>query len=378
MARAAPRSSRPLEPPREGRPPPGGKGRGAQSNQSGRYEREAKEPFDDGWPVDEALTPVPTSVTAETPRKIINFVDSPFVGFDRTINPYRGCEHGCVYCFARPTHAYYGLSPGLDFETKLFVKPNAAALLRRELSARSYRPKPIAIGTNTDPYQPIERRLKVMRGVLETLAEFRHPVSVLTKSAAITRDIDVLSRLARDGLVKAMLSVTTLDSALARAMEPRAAAPHRRLDAIARLAGAGVPVGVMTAPMIPGLNDEEMEGLLEAARAAGAAWAGYTIIRLPLEVAPLFKEWLEAAQPHRAARVMRHIREMNGGRDYDPQWSRAGEPRSVYARLLADRFARACARLGLSTSGPALDLSKFAPPHAENAQLSLFSESPRG
>ena len=326
---------------------------------------------DDGWSADDPA-PLKTEVTLEAPRTIINYVNSPFVGFDRSINPYRGCEHGCIYCFARPTHAYYGLSAGLDFETRLFVKPNAAHLLDRELAAKSYRPRHIAIGTNTDPYQPIERKHALMRGILAVLAKYNHPVSVLTKSALIERDIDLLAPMAAAKVVKTMLSVTTLDPKLARAMEPRASTPARRLSAIRALRDAGVPVGVMTAPLIPGLNDHELEDLLEAAKEAGAQWAGYTIIRLPLEVSTLFREWLETAFPDRAARVMRHIRDMNGGRDYDPDWSRAKTPRSVIAKLVEERFGKAAKRIGISTDAPKLDPTLFRRPADATAQLSLF------
>ncbi len=326
---------------------------------------------DDGWAA-AAPAPLKTEVTLEAPRTIINYVSSPFVGFDRSINPYRGCEHGCIYCFARPTHAYYGLSAGLDFETKLFSKPNAAQLLDRELASKSYRPRHIAIGTNTDPYQPIERKHGLMRGILAILAKYNHPVSVLTKSALIERDIDLLAPMAAAEIVKTMLSLTTLDQKLARSMEPRASSPSKRLSAIRALKDAGVPVGVMTAPLIPGLNDHELEDLLEAAKAAGAQWAGFTIIRLPLEVSGLFREWLETAFPDRAARVMRHIREMNGGRDYDPDWSRAKTPRSVFAKLIEERFGKAARRIGISTAAPKLDPALFRRPADATAQLSLF------
>lgn len=361
-------SNRPLEV----RPPAQAKGRGARSNLSGRFEPLAREGFEDGWFAGDNLPTLHTDVTSETPRTIINYVESPFVGFDRSINPYRGCEHGCIYCFARPTHAYYGLSAGLDFETKLFMKPNAAALLDRELAAVSYRPRHIAIGTNTDPYQPIERKYELMRGILAVLTKYNHPVSLLTKSALIVRDLDLLTPMATEGIVKTMLSVTTLDPKLARVMEPRASTPAKRLSAIRTLNDAGVPVGVMTAPMIPGLNDHELEDLLQEAKDAGAQWAGYTIIRLPLEVSGLFREWVEASFPDRASRIMRHIRDMNGGRDYDAQWSRAKTPRSVFARLLDERFNKAARRIGLSVSAPKLDPALFRRPKARDAQLSLF------
>jgi len=354
------------------RPPKEEKGRGARSNKSGRYESAARESVDDGWDLADAAPSKATEVTTETPRTIINYLSSPFVGFDRTINPYRGCEHGCIYCFARPTHAYYGLSAGLDFETRLFAKPNAAVLLDRELASKNYRPRHIAIGTNTDPYQPIERKFLLMRGILPVLAKYNHPVSLLTKSALITRDIDLLAPMAQARIVRAMVSITTLDARLARAMEPRASAPAKRLMAVKALHEAGVPVGVMTAPMIPGLNDHELEDLLAAAKEAGAGWAGYTIVRLPLEVAGLFREWLESAFPDRAARVMRHIRDMNGGRDYDVQWSRAVAPRSVFAKLIDQRFKKAVARLGLDGEKPPLDPALYRRPVDQAKQMDLF------
>lgn len=363
-------------------PPAGGKGRGARSNQSGRYEKEQREEIDDGWQAgasefdgaveDPIAPPLKTDVTIERPKRIITFNKSPFVGFDRSINPYRGCEHGCIYCFARPTHAYMGLSPGLDFESRLFAKPSAAALLEKELSNPRYAPRVVAMGTNTDPYQPIERKFRIMRGVLETFSRFHHPVTILTKSQLVTRDIDILSSLAERNLTRAMISITTLDKGLARAMEPRASAPSRRFDAVRALADAGVPTGVMTAPLIPGLNDDELETLLEQAKDAGARFVGYTIIRLPLEVSPLFQEWLETYAPNRAARVMRHIRDLNGGRDYDVHWSRGREIKATYAKLIAQRFKKAEARLGLDIAKPALDLTQFRPPPETSAQRDLF------
>ena len=376
MARAAPLSH--PHRPKSGRPPKKDGGRGARSNASGRYEKLAREPCDDGWDMDDDAPPLKTEVTPETPRKIINYVNSPFVGFDRSINPYRGCEHGCVYCFARPTHAYYGLSAGLDFERNLFAKPNAAALLERELKSKNYAPRHIAIGTNTDPYQPIERQFKIMRGILRVLTRYNHPVSLLTKSANIARDIDLLKPMAEAGIVRAMLSITTLCPKLARAMEPRASSPRKRLDAITRLRDAGVPVGVMTAPMIPGLNDQEMESILEAAKNAGADFAGFTILRLPLELETIFAEWLENAYPNRKKRVINHLREMNGGRIYDVAWSRANKPKSVFAKLLSQRFDAATRRLGLKTDLPHLDGNLFRRPLDDDKQLSLFSESPSG
>ena len=375
------RAAAPAPPfPRPGKRPPAeepapsskAKGRGARSNEAGRYEALTREAADDGWDFEDEPAPNATDVTTETPRTIINYLSSPFVGFDRTINPYRGCEHGCIYCFARPTHAYYGLSAGLDFETKLFAKPNAAVLLDRELASKTYKPRHIAIGTNTDPYQPIERKFLLMRAILPVLAKYNHPVSLLTKSALIARDVDLLAPMAEARIVRAMLSITTLDPKLARTMEPRASTPKRRFAAVKALAEAGVPVGVMTAPMIPGLNDHELEDLLAAAKEAGAGWAGYTIVRLPLEVAGLFREWLEAAFPDRAARVMRHIRDMNGGRDYDPEWSRAAAPRSVFARLIDERFKKAVARLGLDGEKPPLDPGLYRRPATGARQMELF------
>ncbi len=362
----------PFPRPGKARPPEREKGRGARSNTKGRYEPLGREAVDDGWDSDDDAPSIATSVTAETPRTIINYLSSPFVGFDRSINPYRGCEHGCIYCFARPTHAYYGLSAGLDFETKLFAKPNAALLLERELSARNYKPRHIAIGTNTDPYQPIEKKFKLMRSILPVLAKFNHPVSILTKSAMIARDLDLLAPMAEAKVVRTMLSITTLDAKLARAMEPRASTPARRFAAVRALSQAGIPVGVMTAPMIPGLTDHELEDLLAAAKEAGAQWAGYTIIRLPLEVAGLFREWLESAFPDRAARVMRHIRDMNGGQDYDAQWSRATAPRTVFAKLIDERFRKAIERLGLNGEKPPLDPSLYRKPQDAAPQMELF------
>ncbi|MEL6359679.1 MAG: PA0069 family radical SAM protein [Pseudomonadota bacterium] len=356
-------------------------GRGARSNLAGRYEPFQRSAVDDGWTVndcegsEEPPPPLRTHMTVERPKSIINYVDSPFVSFDRSINPYRGCEHGCIYCFARPTHAYYGLSPGLDFEQKLFAKPDAADLLRKELSARKYKPAPIAIGTNTDPYQPAERSYQIMRGILKVLTEFNHPVSILTKSALIERDVDLLAPMAEKGLVKAMVSITSLDRYLSRTMEPRASTPEKRLKAVTHLAQAGIPTGVMTAPVIPGLNDHEIEGLVEVIKQAGAQFAGYTIVRLPLEVAGLFQEWLETAFPDRARRVLNHIRDMNGGRIYDPKWSRAEEPRSTVAKLIDQRFTAACRRHNLSTDIPILNAAGFQRPVEKTPQLSLFSES---
>ena len=360
------------------------RGRASRSNRASRYDKMQSEPVDDGWDHDHEDEFDPqraqkTDITLEAPRTIINYINSPYVPFDRSINPYRGCEHGCIYCFARPSHAYYGLSPGLDFETRLFAKPQAAALLRKELSKPRYSVRTMAIGTNTDPYQPAEKQLAIMRDILGVLDEFHHPVSVLTKSSLVARDKDILGQMGARGLSKCMLSITTLDHRLARTMEPRASSPKRRFETVRILADQGVKVGVMAAPMIPGLNDHELEAILEQAKAAGATYAGFTIVRLPQEVADLFTEWLEANYPDRAKRVLRHIRDMNGGKIYDRAWSRAPSPRSVYARLIASRFEKAVTRLGLSQKPAPLDISQFKPPFDANAvntaQLSLCLES---
>src|SRR5215510_6903472 len=298
------------------------RGRGAQSNASGRYEAEARVAFDDGWQSLEDLPPFKTTVSPDTARKVITRNDSPDIGFDRSINPYRGCEHGCVYCFARPTHAYLGLSPGLDFESKLYAKPDAPRLLERELSDPNYSPRIIAIGTNTDPYQPIERQHQIMRRILEVLDRFGHPVGIVTKSALVLRDIDILARMAKRNLVKVALSVTTLDPKLARVMEPRAATPPRRLDALRELAQAGVPTSVMVAPIIPAINDAEIERILDAASAIGVQSAGYVLLRLPIEVRDLFREWLMANFPDRYRHVFSLIRDLRGGKDYDSEFGK--------------------------------------------------------
>ncbi len=308
----------------------------------------------------------------ERPRSVITRNTSPDVPFDRSVNPYRGCEHGCVYCFARPSHAYLGLSPGLDFETRLVARPTAPQVLAAELSRKSYSPQPIAIGTNTDPYQPIEKRFRIMRGILEVLRDFGHPVTIVTKGALIERDADLLGELATRGLVRVGISVTSLDRNLARRMEPRAAAPERRLAVIRTLSGAGVPVRVMMAPVIPGLNDHEIERLLEAARDAGAVAAAYVALRLPREVAQLFRDWLQEHWPERAAKVMNQVREMHGGRDYDPAWGKRMKGEGVRAELIGRRFAAARARLGLDKALPKLRCDLFTPPAPERSQLELF------
>ena len=348
------------------------RGRGAQSNGSGRYEPLARIAFDDGWRTLDELPPFKTTVTSDATRKIITRNDSPDIGFDRSINPYRGCEHGCVYCFARPTHAYLGLSPGLDFESKLFVKPEAAELLEKELSAPGYTPKVIAIGTNTDPYQPIERRYKVMRRILEVLDRAGHPVGIVTKSALVLRDLDILARMAERNLAKVALSVTTLDPELARRMEPRAATPMRRLETLRRLSQAGVPTTVMVAPVIPALNDMEIERILEAAYTAGVREAGYVLLRLPLEVRDLFHEWLKANYPDRASHVFKLLRDMRGGKDYDAEWGKRMKGTGPYAWMIGRRFEMACEKLGINAARAPLTTEHFRHPKPDDAQMSLF------
>jgi len=360
------------------------KGRAARSNDSGRYEMEKRMPFDDGWDDEpDSRKGRKTTVTLERPKTIINRVNSPYVGFDRTLNPYRGCEHGCIYCFARPTHAYHGLSPGLDFETQLFAKPDAAQLLIKELSNPRYRVRPIAIGTNMDAYQPIEREYRIIRQVLQVLSDFNHPVSILTKSNLIVRDLDIFVPMAQKNLVRCMISITTQDRGLARAMEPRCPTPERRFAALETLAKAGIRTGIMLGPMIPGLNDSEMESIMARAVDLGACYSAYTILRLPLEVSPLFQEWLEAFAPARAARIMNHIRTINGGRDYDPTWSRGKDIRTPFAQLIAQRYAYARRRTGLegARSGAhsepldhqRLDCSLFRIPAHISGQGDLFA-----
>jgi len=348
------------------------RGRGTLSNASGRYEPLARVAFDDGWQGLEDLPAFKTTVTADTTRKIITRNDSPDISFDRSINPYRGCEHGCVYCFARPTHAYLGLSPGLDFESKLFMKPNAPELLERELSAPSYVPKIIAIGTNTDPYQPIERRYKIMRRILEVLDSAGHPVGIVTKSALVLRDLDILARMAERNLVKVALSVTTLDPQLARTMEPRAATPPRRLDTLRQLVKAGVPATVMVAPVIPALNDDEIERILEAVAAAGVRHAGYVLLRLPLEVRDLFREWLMTNFPDRYRHVFKLIRDMRGGKDYDSTFGQRQTGTGPIAWMIGRRFEVACEKLGFNAAKHKITTEHFRPPRPGAKQLDLF------
>jgi DNA repair photolyase len=348
------------------------RGRGAQTNISGRYETETREAFDDDWRSLEELPPIRTEVQVEKARKIITRNESPDISFDRSINPYRGCEHGCSYCFARPTHANMGLSPGLDFETRLFAKPDAARLLEKELAAPGYQPRTIAIGTNTDPYQPIERQWRIMRQILEVLSAANHPVGIVTKSALVARDIDILGPMAERGLAKVALSVTTLDRRLARAMEPRAATPPKRLETIGRLAEAGIPVTIMTAPIIPALNDMELERLLEAGHAAGARQAGYVLLRLPLEVSPIFREWLQANYPDRYGHVMSVMQAMRNGKDYESEWGVRQRGRGPYAWMIGRRFEVAAKRLGLNTERRKLRTDLFAPPVPVGGQLKLI------
>lgn len=348
------------------------RGRGAGLNPAGRFEPQEREALDDGWQTLESLEPFRTEVQVEKPRSIITRNDSPDVPFDRSINPYRGCEHGCVYCFARPSHDFMGLSAGLDFEAKLFAKPDAARLLERELSKPGYKPKTIAIGTNTDPYQPIEKEWRIMRQILEVLATANHPVSIVTKSALVMRDVDILGKMAEKGLAKVALSVTTLDRKLARLMEPRASTPTRRLEAIRTLTEAGVPTAVMAAPMIPALNDHELERILDAAAAAGAKEANYILLRLPFEVSPLFRDWLLRNYPDRYRHVMNLVRSMRGGKDYDAEFGKRMKGAGPYAWQLHRRFELAAKKHDLKRRGMQLNTDLFVPPSGHGVQLSLL------
>ena len=378
------RRGRATPPPRGARPilspEPARKGRGATINPTGRFEREEKAPFDDGWETLNAdfsdLAPLPTTLTRDASRSVISYNQSPDIGFDRAVNPYRGCEHGCVYCYARPTHAYLGYSPGLDFETKLLFKPDVAELLEKELRKPGYVARPLALGSNTDPYQPVERTLKLTRSVLAVLDRFSHPVSIVTKSAGVLRDIDILRDLAARKLVRVWLSVTTLDPNLARRMEPRAASPARRLQAVEQLARAGIPVGVLAAPMIPGLNDAELEKILEASARAGARTAGYVLLRLPHELKQIFEDWLHQHFPDRARHVLELVRETRAGALNDTKYGQRMSGTGAYADLLARRFDRAARQHGLHDR-PELDCTTFAPPADArrgfaDAQMSLF------
>jgi DNA repair photolyase len=365
------------------------RGRGATFNPGNRYRRDERAPVDDGWaPLapeageDDALPPLKTTVTIQASRTIIARNTSPDIGFNQSINPYQGCEHGCIYCYARPTHAYLDLSPGLDFETKLFAKPNAAELLRAELAKPGYICDPIALGTNTDPYQPIEREWKVTRSVLAVLAACEHPFSIVTKSSLVERDIDLIAPMAKKTMARVFVSITTLDKELARKLEPRAATPARRLQTLAALSSAGIPVGVMVAPVIPQLNDKDVEAILEAASEAGATSAGWVMLRLPLEVAPLFRDWLATHYPLRAAHVMSVLNDIRGGRDNDPNFGSRMRGRGAFADLIEQRFRIAAARFKLDGENPPFDTSRFKPPAppakarvrapADDRQLDLF------
>lgn len=349
------------------------RGRGARSNISGRYEAFQREAFDDGWGVDgEEVSALRTTVLKDASRSIIATNQSPDISFDQSINPYRGCEHGCIYCYARPSHAYWGYSPGLDFESVIFTKPEGAKLLEQFFNRPGYRPKPIVIGANTDAWQPIEKRLEITRDILKVFARYKHPVSFITKSTLVLRDLDILGPMAEQGLAKGAISLTTLDRKLARDMEPRAAAPHRRLKAIEGLASAGLPVTVMMAPIIPAITDREIEPLLEQAAGAGASSAGYVLLRLPMEIRDLFREWLAEKRPDAASRVISLMRQMRGGRDYDPTWMRRGRGQGPFAEMIAKRFRAAMRRHQLDTRQKPLDFTRFERPLGDTEQPGLF------
>lgn len=349
------------------------RGRGANENPDGRFEAETRSWVDDGWSnsASDAPEPLKTEVRASTPRSVLSGNDSPDIPFRLSINPYQGCEHGCSYCYARPAHAYLGLSPGLDFETRLIAKTGAAEVLARELGRKGHQVSTVALGANTDPYQPVERRLGITREILEVLAEARHPVVVITKNALVERDIELLASLAGHGSARVFLSITSLDSDLSRRLEPRASRPARRVEAIRRLSEAGIPAGVMFAPVIPALNEHELEAVLEAAAGAGARHAGYVMLRLPREVRPLFKRWLEDHEPLKAARVMAIVRELRDGRENDSTFGRRLVGQGPFAELLRQRFRVSCRRLGLDAHPPELDASHFRPP-GQAGQRSLF------
>ncbi len=351
------------------------RGRGAVSNHSGRFEANDRVAVDDGWALEPEAKPFRTHVVMENARKIITRNQSPDIAFDRSINPYQGCEHGCVYCYARPTHSYYGLSAGLDFETRLFAKPNAAALLEKELAAPGYQPRAIAIGTNTDAYQPIERQHRIMRSILEVLERTSHPVGIVTKSALILRDLDILKPMAERGLVKVAISVTSLDHKLSRIMEPRASAPGRRIETIRALAKAGIPTSVMVAPIIPAINDMEIEKILKFAASEGARGAGYVLLRLPREISELFREWLHEHFPDRAAKVMAQMRDMRGGADYDATWGLRMRGTGPYAWAIGRRFEIAAKRAGLNRSRFAPKSDLFVAPAHPGQQLDLFKKA---
>lgn len=360
--------------PRQGEKRLFAKGRGAVSNASGRYESLRRAQLHDGWSAGEA-SPVRTDVTDEFPKSIIARNQSPDIPFDQSINPYRGCEHGCTYCFARPTHAYMGLSPGLDFESRLFAKSDAAEVLTKEIAHKSYKVSPIALGTNTDPYQPIEKDRRITRQVLKVLAAHDHPVTILTKSRLVVRDLDILAPMAQKGLVKVALSITTLDRKLARTLEPRAAMPQRRLDAIKLLSDAGVPTGVMFAPVIPALNDHEIERVLAAAAHAGASEAGYILLRLPLEVAPLFEEWLEVHYPDRKKRVLNRLKALRGGRLNDPRFKQRMKGEGFEADLMRQRFGNLCRRFQFENGKRTLRTDMFQPPAGDQLGFDFGSSA---
>lgn len=348
-------------------------GRGTVTNAGGRYERQTRDAFDDGWDQEEELAPFRTETVMERAVSVITRNESPDLSFDRSINPYRGCEHGCSYCYARPSHAYLGLSPGLDFEAKLFAKPNAAELLERELAHPKYQPREIALGTNTDPYQPIERHYRITRQILEVLSRCDHPVTIVTKSALVLRDLDILAPMAAKGLARVALSVTTLDRDLARRMEPRAATPARRLDALRQLSAAGIPTAILASPMIPALNDHEIEAILEAGVAAGIEEAYYIVLRLPLELRELFREWLLVHYPGKLRHVLSLVQAMRGGADYDARFATRQTGTGPYAEMLAKRFRIACQRLGIKRRhSTRLRTDLFRPPVLPGAQMSLF------
>ncbi|MEM8978191.1 MAG: PA0069 family radical SAM protein [Pseudomonadota bacterium] len=353
-------------------PPDQRRGRGALSNEVGRFERFSRENFDDGWGVLPDLPSLRTEVRFEKIKKVITANTSPDLSFDRSFNPYRGCEHGCIYCFARPSHGYLGYSAGLDFETKLLARPDAPERLVKALSSKSYTPKTLAIGTNTDPYQPIEKEHKIMRRALEVLAEFKHPVAIVTKGVLVERDIDILSQMARDNLVRVGISITSLDAGLSRRLEPRVPSPQRRLKMIERLAEAGIEVHIFTSPIIPGLTDSEVEKLLQAGSEAGAVGASWALLRLPYEVSGLFQSWLAEHVPERAAKVMSRVREAHGGKDYDAAWGKRMRGEGVYASLIAQRWAVAAKRLGLVTKRDPMRCDLFHVPERKGDQLSLF------
>jgi DNA repair photolyase len=348
------------------------RGRGSSANPSGRYEPVQREAFDDGWDLEEEAYALPTEVIVEKARTIITKNDSPDISFDRSINPYRGCEHGCAYCFARPTHAFQGLSAGLDFETKIFAKTNAAELLEKELRAPGYEPRSIAIGANTDPYQPVERRYRITRAVLEVLNRTNHPVGIVTKSALVTRDIDLLAPMAARQLAKVAVSVTTLDPKLHRALEPRAASPAKRLETIRKLSEAGIPVAVLVAPIIPAINEHEIEAILKATYEAGAREAGYVLLRLPHELKELMRDWLQEHYPTKLKHVLSIVQQSHGGKDYDPQWRTRQTGVGPFAWMIGRRFETATQRLGFNRQRLKLRSDLFRPPASEAGQLTLF------